>query len=53
MSLLDISPTDAEAWSELSELYLEQGMHQQAMFSLEEVLLIVPNAWNVSTKPLD
>ena len=46
--LLDSSPTDAEAWSELSELYLRQGLYGQAIFSLEEVLLITPFAWNVS-----
>jgi len=46
--LLDFSPVDAEAWAELSELYYGQGAYQQAMFSLEEVLLIMPNAWNVS-----
>lgn len=47
--LLDFSPVDAEAWAELSELYFSQGAYQQAMFSLEEVLLIMPNAWNVSS----
>ena len=48
VELLDSSPTDAEAWSELSDLYHSQGLYQQAIFSLEEVLLITPNAWNVS-----
>jgi len=46
--LLDFSPIDAEAWAELSELYFSQMAYQQAIFSLEEVLLIMPNAWNVS-----
>lgn len=46
--LLDTCPTDAEAWSELSDLYVSQGMYQQAIFALEEVLLVTPNAWNVS-----
>ena len=45
---LDISPTDAEAWAELADLYVSQGMYQQGMFALEEVLLVTPNAWNVS-----
>jgi ER membrane protein complex subunit 2 len=45
---LDSSPTDAEAWAELADLYVSQGMFQQAIFALEEVLLIAPNAWNVS-----
>jgi len=44
---LDSSPTDAEAWSELSDLYVTNGMYSQGIFALEEVLLITPNAWNV------
>jgi ER membrane protein complex subunit 2 len=51
VKLLDMSPTDAEAWSELSDLYLSQGLYQQAIFCLEEVLLITPNAWNVRSCP--
>ena len=47
MDLLDASPTDIEAWTELSDLYLTQGMFTQAIFCLEEVLLVAPNAWNV------
>lgn len=50
VDLLDVSPTDAEAWSELSTLYLEQGLLQQAIYSLEEVLLITPNAWNMHAR---
>lgn len=46
--LLDASPIDAEAWAELADLYISQGMYQQGIFALEEVLLIAPNAWNVS-----
>lgn len=46
--LLEISPTDAEAWSELADIYLSQGVYTQAIFALEEVLLLVPTAWNVS-----
>jgi ER membrane protein complex subunit 2 len=45
--LLKFSPTDAEAWAELSDLYLSPGMVDQAIFCLEEVLLIQPHAWNV------
>lgn len=45
--LLDASPIDAEAWSELADLYFTQSMYSQAIFCLEEVLLITPNAWNV------
>ena len=44
---LEASPTDAEAWSELADIYLSQGLFQQSIFALEEVLLIAPNAWNV------
>ena len=45
--LLESFPTDIEAWTELSELYLREGLYSQAEFCLEEVLLIAPNAWNV------
>ena len=47
VTLLDTSPTDAEAWFELSDLYSSLGLYSQAIYSLEEVLLITPNAWNV------
>lgn len=49
---LDVSPTDAEAWAELSDLYVSQGLYSQAIFALEEVLLITPNAWNVGVLPM-
>lgn len=48
VEFLDAFPTDAEAWCELSDLYQSQGKTTQAVFSLEEALLIAPNAWNVS-----
>ncbi len=48
-TLLDFSPTDPEAWSELADLYLSQGHYAQAIYALEEVLVLVPNAWNVSS----
>ena len=47
VELLEASPTDIEAWTELSDLYLAQGLFPQAEFCLEEVLLVTPNAWNV------
>lgn len=47
VALLDFSPTDAEAWSELSDMYFSQGLYSQAIFALEEVLVLQPNAWNV------
>ncbi|KAI5197471.1 hypothetical protein E4T39_07271 [Aureobasidium subglaciale] len=48
--LLDSSPVDAEAWAECAELYFLQSMHSQAVFCLEEVLLITPNAWNIHAR---
>ena len=51
-NLLDASPIDAEAWAEIADLYVSQGMYQQGVFALEEVLLITPNAWNVSDMAL-
>ena len=45
--LLESSPTDIEAWMELSLLYTNEALYSQAVFCLEEVLLIAPNAWNV------
>lgn len=45
--LLEFSPTDAEAWAELADLYLSQGLYSQAIHALEEVLVVTPNAWNV------
>ncbi|CAF9925179.1 MAG: hypothetical protein ALECFALPRED_003077 [Alectoria fallacina] len=45
--LLESSPTDIEAWTELSDLYLAQNLFPQAIFCLEEVLLVAPNAWNI------
>ena len=44
---LDHFPTDVEGWVQLAELYHLQGLSAQAIFSLEEALLITPNAWNV------
>lgn len=46
--LVECSPTDAECWAELASLYVQQGLWEQAVFAMEEVLLIMPNAWNVS-----
>ncbi|KAG7007153.1 inositol-1,4,5-trisphosphate 5-phosphatase 1 [Physcia stellaris] len=50
VDLLDASPTDIEAWSELADLYLSQGSFSQAEYCLEEVLLVAPNAWNVHAR---
>ena len=48
VDLLDVVPVDAEAWAQLAGLYFVQGHYAQAVYSLEEVLLVTPNAWNVS-----
>lgn len=48
--LLEISPTDPEAWSELSDMYLSQGIYPQAIFALEEALVLVPTAWNMHAR---
>jgi ER membrane protein complex subunit 2 len=47
VEFLESHATDAEAWCELADLYQSQGMNAQAIFSIEEALLIAPNAWNV------
>ncbi|CZS89678.1 related to kinetoplast-associated protein KAP [Rhynchosporium agropyri] len=47
---LGSSPTDAEAWAELAELYVSQGLYQQGIFALEEVLLVTPYAWNIHAR---
>lgn len=49
VQLLGFSPTDAEAWSELADMYWSQGMYPQAIYALEEVLVMAPNAWNVGS----
>lgn len=52
IQLLDAVPTDAEAWCELADLYQAQGLGSQAVYSLEEALLIAPNSWNVCLRLL-
>jgi len=48
--LVEVSPTDAEAWAELADIYLAQSLFEQAVYCLEEVLLLAPNAWNIHAK---
>nr|OQO27596.1 hypothetical protein B0A51_05226 [Rachicladosporium sp. CCFEE 5018] len=48
--LVDVSPTDAESWAELADCYLTKGSFEQAVFCLEEVLLVTPNAWNMHAR---
>ncbi|KAJ5085617.1 hypothetical protein N7532_010388 [Penicillium argentinense] len=50
IQLLEALPTDAEAWCELADLYQTQGLSSQAIFSLEEALLIAPNSWNIHAR---
>lgn len=50
VDLVDVSPTDAEAWSELSQLYYESRLYAQAIYCLEETLLVTPNAWNMHAR---
>ncbi|KAI0123108.1 tetratricopeptide [Xylariales sp. AK1849] len=50
IALLDFSPTDSEAWSELSDMYYSQGLYSQAIYALEEVLVLQPNAWNIHVR---
>ncbi|KEZ39719.1 Tetratricopeptide repeat domain-containing protein [Scedosporium apiospermum] len=50
VKLLDYSPTDAEGWSELSDLYLSQGLYAQAIYALEEVLVLQANSWNMHAR---
>ncbi|KAK5123985.1 hypothetical protein LTR85_002182 [Meristemomyces frigidus] len=50
IKMLDASPTDAEAWAELADLYLGQGLYEQAVYCLEEVLLVMANAWNMHAR---
>ena len=50
VNFLEIYPTDAEAWCELADLYQSQGLSSQAIFSLEEALIIMPFAWNIHAR---
>lgn len=47
---LNSFPTDTESWCELADLYLEQNLHRQAIFCLEEAILVQPNAWNLHAR---
>ncbi|GFF16669.1 tetratricopeptide repeat domain protein [Aspergillus terreus] len=50
VELLKAVPTDSESWCELADLYLSESMVSQAVFCLEEALLLVPNAWNIHAR---
>lgn len=47
LGYLEVQPGDAEAWYELSEVYLESGNYQQSIYCLEQALLFFPFAYNV------
>ncbi|EWC46158.1 hypothetical protein DRE_04536 [Drechslerella stenobrocha 248] len=49
-TLIDLNPTDAESWAQLAQYYLELSMYSQAIYCLEEVLLILPNAYNIHAR---
>lgn len=49
-SFLDACPTDPEAWAELADMYAAQGLYAQAIYALEEVLVLSPNAWNIQAR---
>ncbi|KAF4553934.1 Hypothetical protein D9617_5g068090 [Elsinoe fawcettii] len=50
VKILDVSPVDAEAWAELGEVYVEIGEWGKSVYAWEEVLLVMPNAWNVHAR---
>ncbi|KIX00268.1 uncharacterized protein Z518_10407 [Rhinocladiella mackenziei CBS 650.93] len=50
VEFVDSFPTDMEAWCELSDLYYSQGCSSQAIFCLEEAIIITPNAWNLHAR---
>jgi ER membrane protein complex subunit 2 len=45
VQFVDSFPTDMEAWCELSDLYYGQGFTSQAIFCLEEAIVIAPHTW--------
>ncbi|PFH61948.1 hypothetical protein XA68_15710 [Ophiocordyceps unilateralis] len=49
-TLLDFNPTDAEAWAELADMHVTLGLFPQAIYALEEVLVLMPNAWNIHAR---
>ncbi|RCI13677.1 hypothetical protein L249_5459 [Ophiocordyceps polyrhachis-furcata BCC 54312] len=49
-ALLDFNSTDAEAWAELADMHVTLGLYSQAIYALEEVLVLMPNAWNIHAR---
>ncbi|KAF7846115.1 hypothetical protein BT93_L5226 [Corymbia citriodora subsp. variegata] len=50
VSYLNSFPGDAESWCELADLYQDQGMISQAIYCMEEAILLQPNAWNLHAR---
>ncbi|PMB67946.1 TPR repeat protein oca3 [Beauveria bassiana] len=50
ITLLEFNTTDSEAWAELADMYLEEGLYAQAIYALEEVLILQPNSWNTHAR---
>lgn len=44
---LEIKPSDVEAWFELSQVYLALGNYTKAIYSLQQILLCIPFAYNI------
>lgn len=50
VEFVDSFPTDIEAWCELGDLYHSQGCISQAIYCLEEAIIITPHAWNLHAR---
>lgn len=44
---LNITPLDTEVWYELAETYYEIGHYEKAVYALQEILIILPFAYNI------
>ncbi|RPA77241.1 hypothetical protein BJ508DRAFT_228915 [Ascobolus immersus RN42] len=47
VKLLTSFPTDTESWGQLSALYFQAQLYEKALFCLEEIVLMIPNAYNI------
>lgn len=47
---LNLSPLDTEVWLELSDIYYEIGHFEKSIFALQDILLIIPFAYNIFAK---
>lgn len=46
-TLLEFNTTDSEAWAELADMYMDEGLYAQAIYAMEEVVVLQPNSWTV------